>query len=54
MGDSVDMTAQASVGPDRSVILKLTPVFQSVTKGRSMPAISNPLIPGGSEPSGGD
>jgi tetratricopeptide (TPR) repeat protein len=51
-GTGMDLTAQATIGPDQGVTLKLTPVFQSVTKGQ--PAVSNPLIPGGSEASGGD
>ena len=33
--------------PDGGV--KLSPVFQSINRGRSMPAVMNPLIPGGSD-----
>jgi len=53
-GSGIDLTAQATVAPDQSVTLKLTPVFQSATKGPAQPAVSNPLIPGGNEASGGD
>ncbi|HMC89980.1 MAG TPA: hypothetical protein VKI17_10555, partial [Gemmataceae bacterium] len=53
-GTGIDLTAEAMVAPDQSVSLKLTPVFQSVTKGQAQPAVSNPLIPGGQEAQGGD
>ena len=51
-GTGVDLTAQATIGADKSVTLKFTPVFQSVSK--SLPAVSNPLIPGGTDNAGGD
>jgi hypothetical protein len=50
-GTGVDLTAQATIGADKSVTLKFTPVFQSVSKS---PAVSNPLIPGGADNTGGD
>jgi hypothetical protein len=47
VANSGDVTAQATVSPDRSEIrVKLSPVFQSVNKTPSMPAVTNPLIPG--------
>ena len=51
-GTGVDLTAQATIGADKSVTLKFTPVFQSVSK--SLSAVSNPLIPGGTDNAGGD
>jgi tetratricopeptide (TPR) repeat protein len=44
-----DLTAQAIVGPDQTVQMKLSPVFRTGNRSRSKPAVWIPLIPGGSE-----
>jgi hypothetical protein len=51
--NSAELTAQLSVAPDQGSVLKLSPVFQTVQKAQTMPALTNPLIPGGFDASGG-
>jgi hypothetical protein len=51
--NSADLTAQLTVVPDQGSFLKLTPVFQTVSKAQAMPALTNPLIPGAYDGSGG-
>src|SRR5262249_5583582 len=42
-----DFTAQATVSPDGSTTwVKLSPVFESLNRGASTPAVVSPLIPG--------
>lgn len=51
--NSADLTAQLTVAPDQGLVLKLSPVFQTASKAQGPPALANPLIPGGFDPSGG-
>jgi Mg-chelatase subunit ChlD/tetratricopeptide (TPR) repeat protein len=51
--NSADLTAQLTVVPEQGSFLKLTPVFQTVSKAQAMPALTNPLIPGAYDASGG-
>ena len=51
--NSADLTAQLTVDPDRGSVLRLSPVFQTVNRAQGMPALANPLIPGGFDSSGG-
>src|SRR5947209_19970827 len=47
-GNGFDFTAQATVSPDGSTTwVKLSPVFESLNRGNSVPAVVSPLIPGG-------
>ncbi len=50
---SAELTAQLTMAPDQGSVLRLSPVFQTVQKAQAMPALSNPLIPGGVDASGG-
>ncbi len=48
VGNSVDLTARASISPDRRFVrFSLDPVFETMAKVQSAPVVSNPLIPGG-------
>jgi hypothetical protein len=47
MANGADMTAQATVSPDRRYVrLSLAPVFQTA-RGQAVPVVVNPMIPGG-------
>ena len=49
--NSVDFTMETTISPDqRTARVKLAPIFQSVHQA-PMPSFSNPLIPGGGDPS---
>jgi hypothetical protein len=51
--NSAELTARVTVDPEQGPIVKLSPVFQTVNRAAPpMPAVSNPLIPGGFDPSG--
>jgi hypothetical protein len=46
-GNGLDFTAQATVSPDGNTTwVKLSPVFESLNRGASIPTVANPLIPG--------
>jgi hypothetical protein len=53
MATGTDLTAQVTVLPNQGPVVKLSPVFQTVSKAQPPPALINPLIPGGSDSSAG-
>jgi hypothetical protein len=53
IASSADLKAQVTVLPDQGPVVKLSPVFESVSKASARPTLINPLIPGGADSSGG-
>jgi tetratricopeptide (TPR) repeat protein len=51
--NGADFTAQTTISPDGSTAwVKLSPVFESLSRAQTGPAVVSPLIPGGMDPSG--
>jgi hypothetical protein len=52
VNDGAEMTTQTRILPNGGAEIKLTAAFQTVNRSASLPAIHNPLIPGGFDSSG--
>jgi tetratricopeptide (TPR) repeat protein len=51
VANSMDMTAQAAVSPDRrEVRFSLRAIFQTASRVQSVPVVTNPLVPGAPDP----
>jgi hypothetical protein len=53
MSSSANLKAEVTMLPDQGPVVKLSPVFESVSKAATRPKLINPLIPGGADSSGG-